>query len=643
MAWKKKANLKGPEGAEGKTGEKGPSNVLTIGTVTTITDTTPASAVLTGTSPSQVLNLKLPRGIAAPEAAPTDGALASFLGTEGTQTNGVMGTAIETRVATPERAVTAGGALEKMNAAVAPNVTLTGDSLLYGQDDPAGTNPPINGATQKRSTRYPALALSAMLTFVAQTKKPTITEHSFPGDRTTEVLTRWADSGSGDVEIIWIGTNDANNYGGYPSGPVTTAVTVAQLQTILDRSRSRGSQPVVIGSLPTNTVAASAKVFATSEAMRQLCQRRGVLWIDVQDLLSTYPSAEIWTDTVHLKAAVYNLIGSRLAALMGPKGLNPVKVAPGKVILPKHMTHSGGTITARPTATDGSTILLATGETMAIPLNGVAPTDVVVKFYTDTATSGLGRAGMHYALGASGIENRFVQFDTPTNRPHPVRAHSFGIGPDVLVIRCDTGSTEIDSIHFIAPDKPLVFGAVETAKTWRNSRIAGTVLGLPGGVAGQDGFWAAAADQFTPVATHNGVSNLEAKISVSLQIGTVFAAGGLAGLAVHSSFSPNDGHMMWSGYLIARNDTNGLVIREFDKGVVTNLVTIPSVFITGTWTGNLTFAVGADGKASVYMDAVLIGTPFTPKWKTFFPGVTTRSTTPLTVNACTVFGHTQSI
>jgi hypothetical protein len=50
---------KGDTGADGAPGAAGPANTLTIGTVSS-GDT--ASANITGTSPSQVLNLVLPKG-----------------------------------------------------------------------------------------------------------------------------------------------------------------------------------------------------------------------------------------------------------------------------------------------------------------------------------------------------------------------------------------------------------------------------------------------------------------------------------------------------------------------------------------------------------------------------------------------------
>ena len=52
----------GADGATGATGADGPANELTIGTVTTGAPGSPAEASITGTPPSQVLNLTIPRG-----------------------------------------------------------------------------------------------------------------------------------------------------------------------------------------------------------------------------------------------------------------------------------------------------------------------------------------------------------------------------------------------------------------------------------------------------------------------------------------------------------------------------------------------------------------------------------------------------
>lgn len=69
--------IRGPQGITGATGVAGPANELTIGSVVTGTPGSSASATITGTPPSQVLGLVIPRGDtgatgpAAPDATTT--------------------------------------------------------------------------------------------------------------------------------------------------------------------------------------------------------------------------------------------------------------------------------------------------------------------------------------------------------------------------------------------------------------------------------------------------------------------------------------------------------------------------------------------------------------------------------------------
>ena len=78
-------DIRGPQGVDGADGAAGPSNILSIGTVT---GGATASATITGTSPSQVLNLVLPKGD--PGTNGTDGLAATIA--VGTVTTGAPGT-----------------------------------------------------------------------------------------------------------------------------------------------------------------------------------------------------------------------------------------------------------------------------------------------------------------------------------------------------------------------------------------------------------------------------------------------------------------------------------------------------------------------------------------------------------------------
>lgn len=63
----------GPTGPTGPTGPAGPANTLTIGTVTALAYGEDATASVTGTAPSQTLNLGLPMGAQGPSGSVSDG------------------------------------------------------------------------------------------------------------------------------------------------------------------------------------------------------------------------------------------------------------------------------------------------------------------------------------------------------------------------------------------------------------------------------------------------------------------------------------------------------------------------------------------------------------------------------------------
>jgi hypothetical protein len=60
----------GPQGPAGATGPPGPPNTLSPGTVTTGAAGSQAAATITGTAPSQTLNLTIPQGIQGPQGPP---------------------------------------------------------------------------------------------------------------------------------------------------------------------------------------------------------------------------------------------------------------------------------------------------------------------------------------------------------------------------------------------------------------------------------------------------------------------------------------------------------------------------------------------------------------------------------------------
>ncbi|MDA8428187.1 MAG: hypothetical protein M0T70_02925 [Geobacteraceae bacterium] len=107
VAWVWKTNLTGPASTE--PGPPGPANTLGVGTVTTGNPGTPAAASVTGVSPSQTLNLTIPKGDAGPATTLTIG----------TVTTGAPGTPVVATI-----------------TGTAPNYTL---SLTIPQGDPGSS------------------------------------------------------------------------------------------------------------------------------------------------------------------------------------------------------------------------------------------------------------------------------------------------------------------------------------------------------------------------------------------------------------------------------------------------------------------------------------------------------------------------
>jgi hypothetical protein len=142
----------GAAGATGATGATGPSNVLSIGSVTA---STTAAATISGTSPSQTLNLVLPYG---PTGAtgPTGPSNSLNIGTVTTGASGSAAAATITGTAPsqilnltipqgPATATVAVGTTTALPAGAAPTVTNTGTSsaAVFNFGIPGGLTPDV--------------------------------------------------------------------------------------------------------------------------------------------------------------------------------------------------------------------------------------------------------------------------------------------------------------------------------------------------------------------------------------------------------------------------------------------------------------------------------------------------------------------
>lgn len=573
-----------------------------------------------------------------PAGVASDSSVKDLITTPGTETATALSATYADRA--QQVAPTEGHQRNKYNSNQNSKVVLTGHSLMYGQDTSGtGTLPATNGATQTRSSDSIPERLAGMLGIVAPgTYKPTVVNQGFPGDRTTEILNRWAAGESGDVEIIWADTNDAKNFGAYASGPVTPAQSAINLRQLIERAISRGAQPLVLGGAPIDNGFNSAEIYAIAEAQRQVCERLSVPYVDVSALLTSHTTAKVWTDTVHLTPSAYALIAAKLGAYFGPKGFNPPKVGPGRVILPKHNLHAptGATVQTRTGATDGQTISVPSGTNIAFAVDVVEPCDVIVKFHSEAGV-GVGNARIYYAQDKAGVPFNPVNIPVYAGRATTMRGPRLGIGPDVIVISGTGGTMEIDSIHFVPVRRSNRRGldANASAARTRESTLAGAVLQSGGSWTNT---FDSRCDEYTPLnITEGNATNRAGKIA--WDVGIRFpASGSTTGPVAYASMDASKDHLVGSGYLLLCGSAGELVIREITPTGATDLQTVAGAFGAGPkFAGTVVLDVTSAGLAQVYIDGVAVGTTWTPQWKVFMPGAVAQSS--MAVRGCSVTGY----
>jgi len=199
--------------------------------------------------------------------------------------------------------------LTKINAWQPVKIACEGTSLTYGQNQP-GVLPGINGAGQQRALyQYPS---TLQITLHSEGINANVINRGFPGDRTIEGLTRWRDSTVADVCIVEYGTNDAFNFGGYPSGPLTIPAFTDSLSKIVKRRLEQGAW-VIIAS-PTDLNPPNPMFNNYKAAILAVAQNYDLRIFDVEKSVITGNSD--YFDGVHLTALAYQKWGIDIAPLL---------------------------------------------------------------------------------------------------------------------------------------------------------------------------------------------------------------------------------------------------------------------------------------------------------------------------------------
>ena len=514
--------------------------------------------------------------------------------------------AVATKVDKSERStVTPGIVTRKGTQSATAEVVWSGHSLVYGQDTVTGGGvAPINGSALARSTAPAPEKMDAIASLVAGGNYTNVTNQGYPGDTTSDEITRWAAGATGDMEIHWIDTNEG-------TGALTVQQSVANMETLIRRTHAAGSQAVIIGGAPRSSALTSKTVRAYFAAHAAVARRMGALVFDVGQMLLDHPSSDFTVDGTHFKSTAYSMIGAKMAHLVGPWGSEPPLVGPGTVLRPKHYAHAGGTNTARATAVDGETIRLVTTGSVAIPFRSTVPVVPIIRFFTDSGgTNGVGTGQIIYNGGTSGKTTRKISIPATPGGYALVRAHDYQPGVDNLIIQNLTGSLEIESITFVAPYNPIA--QKSATLTTRRSFLASSTIN------GTTASWDFQLDNASPVATINSAAaNSYARFDFHVTLDQP-ATGDYVGVCIAAGGGDATAGIR-SGYSLLRSGGNSLVLRTHTDGAASDNA-IAAAFAAGRQQVTLTFEFDTSGNMRTLLDGVEQHAPASHVWRHYIPG-----------------------
>jgi lysophospholipase L1-like esterase len=198
---------------------------------------------------------------------------------------------------------------QKARSGAAIKIACEGTSLTYGEDikgtDTTGEQPGFTDAPVRAKFQYPSSMVLAL-----NSRQITLSLRGYPGDRTTEAITRWQDSTSADICIIEYGTNDAYNFAGYPSGPVPVSIYKSQLELLAQRRVSQGAWVVLC--LPPYLQSGDKAIEPYRNAAKAVAAELLLDVFDIEASISALPAP--YSDPVHLNSTGYRKWGVDISA-----------------------------------------------------------------------------------------------------------------------------------------------------------------------------------------------------------------------------------------------------------------------------------------------------------------------------------------
>jgi len=506
----------------------------------------------------------------------------------------------------PNRKPSLAKVLARVNGGANITIACYGDSLTYGQDEtPTGTLPPINSASQQRSSDPYPETLQASLSLVGFSGGVTVFNRGFPGDSSRTAVARWALASETDVAFIMYGHNDANNYGGF--GLVSVEDYRVNVSLMVERRLSQGTAVIILLPPRVNNAVSDAALRPYVAALRQIAADYELPCIDTSEQLSGVTS--LWTDTVHLTSFAYAEIGWHLAALFLGRDAGVQSVAAGHLSYPTEHIGRGGTLTFYAEAKgNGQMTALAPGETLAIGAYCSADVLPIIHSLNGTAAN-IGPISAYYA-GGTGV-TKGLRVASFTHILGVMRQKLTGPllhkGYRTLYVRNDGAVTAyIEAVEFAHPE-------ASSAISQSGYKVAPALVGIWQPAKSGDVLtnWWASVDYSTKV-----------KAATSFIARLTLTANGTSGNGIAIFRDPQSAaEIMSNSFLWVYRNGTSLIVRELvDLGLPVADTTTADVFAAGPWTGEIQVDLSASD-CKVYVDGVLRATRVNPAITSGFPGL----------------------
>lgn len=329
----------------------------------------------------------------------------------------------------------------------ATTIALEGDSILYCQDTVGAvedTNPPINGASQRRSARLLEADLDEALTLSGAVA--TVINRSFPGDSTVQGIDRWAASAPVDLAIIGYGYNDANNYGG--NGVVGIPAFAQNLERLVTRRINQGAGVVMFVPPDVQSPAGQENLVAYRQAARMVADKYGCPVFDATQILDAVTTP--WTDNVHPTSHAVSEMAWCMAALL--LGGHTRSIGAGDIVYADDgllASATAATMFVDDRSHSGTFLAIAAGGTVLIAADFHDNVHPVINGYMDGAN---GQLSIFYAFGGSavrGVPTVVFPLDRTISTRQSIVGPQLRRGVRMLAIRND-GATPfyVESISF---------------------------------------------------------------------------------------------------------------------------------------------------------------------------------------------------